>query len=426
MAKAVPKNFYGLNAWMPDAIGSVQLNGNLDLVWNKIQDSSARRIRMGGIAADNEFYTDTQLLNTIDQIKAIGSKPIIQVPVDDGIFTAAQAADIVELVNVTHNKKVKFWSIGNEPNFVYNNFTPADYAATVKAFSAAMKAVDPKIRIIAGELAWYDIPWVDALLQGPDDITGVDPVTGLDYIDFFSFHTFPFFGNQTRTTALAELDTFANNVEDLRLRLEAINDLEVRSRDLRSMVTEFNINWQNAAGDDVNGLGANSFFGGQWVANMFTIGADHKVKTMSLWSAIEGGSGTNTDIGYLYHDDQQEKPLYYHYQLLAQNHKGKILRTEDNQPLVRTASSRKDGQINVFIFNFDETTTFSSAINLDNTFPTSDLAIRIKAKIPTEHTFSMPPAATLLLKFDEFGTLIGQCSYELAVEAIANNPPTCL
>ncbi|MEY9871721.1 hypothetical protein ABH931_001194 [Streptacidiphilus sp. MAP12-33] len=80
--------------------------------------------------------------------------------------TGAQlAADWVRYANVTHNYHVKYWEIGNE---VYGNGTygadwetdkhcaaganpgncgPAVYAQNVKAYIAAMKAVDPTIQI---------------------------------------------------------------------------------------------------------------------------------------------------------------------------------------------------------------------------------------------------------------------------------------
>ncbi|PYC88356.1 alpha-L-arabinofuranosidase, partial [Streptomyces tateyamensis] len=80
--------------------------------------------------------------------------------------TGAQlAADWVRYANVTHNYRIKYWEIGNE---IYGNGTysanwetdkhcasgsnpsncgPAVYAQNVKAYIAAMKAVDPTIQI---------------------------------------------------------------------------------------------------------------------------------------------------------------------------------------------------------------------------------------------------------------------------------------
>jgi len=157
----------------------------------------------------------------------VGAEPIIQVPVWGGDSTASHAARVVEFVNITHNKNIKYWSIGNEPNHVYDNddygfgsnvYGRAEYAASVREFSIAMKTVDPTIKTIAGELAWYYDIWINELIKpgGADDISGNNGTH--DYIDYFSFHRYPFsrYGtNQTRALIVDSPNAFVNVTNDL-------------------------------------------------------------------------------------------------------------------------------------------------------------------------------------------------------------------
>ncbi len=85
-----------------------------------------------------------------------------ETPAESG---AQLAADWVRYANITHNYRIKYWEIGNEiyGNGTYNanwetdkhcaaganptNCGPAVYAQNVKAYIAAMKAVDPTIQV---------------------------------------------------------------------------------------------------------------------------------------------------------------------------------------------------------------------------------------------------------------------------------------
>ncbi len=69
-----------------------------------------------------------------------------------------------------------------------------------------MKAIDPTIKIIGPECAWYYQGIINGLTtpNGPDDITGVD-LSGNFYIDYISFHFYPFNGSQTRSQVISKL-----------------------------------------------------------------------------------------------------------------------------------------------------------------------------------------------------------------------------
>src|ERR1043165_3582066 len=311
-AQTISNHFFGENAWMPDTIGNASncneppciLNGKLHQHWDDIKASGASISRFGGIAPDRNMPTNYQYLKMIDSVRAQGMEPVIQVPFHNYRYSAAQAADIVNYLNVVKGKHIKYWIIANEPNLGYGFNNASQIAAYFKPFASAMKAVDPSILIVGPEIAWFDQGIIDGLTTpgGPNDITGKD-ANGKYYLDIISFHTYPFNGSQTRSQVVSKLTSsggYQDNLAHLNARVTAANAYHNRSgaAALKTAVTEANINWQNNPGDDVSGLGANSFIGGQFVAEMLGIGMKQGVDFINIWSVIEGNS-TASSIGYL-------------------------------------------------------------------------------------------------------------------------------
>jgi prefoldin subunit 5 len=439
LAKAdnVPKTLFGLNAWMPKSIGQKEYFGKLDQVWDKVEDSNPNLIRLGGIAADHSFYTNEQLIDTLKKIKSAGAKAIVQVPLDGGKFSAENAARIVKFINKNRSNRrlrVKYWSIGNEPNLMYKNYSPMLYAQHVKAFSIAMKKVDPRIKIIAGEMAWFDRYWVNSLLGGDADITGVNPATKRPYIDYFSFHAYGFGITaipQTRETALEKLQQFENAFIDLKERLATINkNKRKRRQKIKAMITEFNINWLNPEDNSLTSVGADSFFAGQWIANILAIGAQQNIQSMQLWSIIEGSSDYS-DIGYLTRKYADKKPMYHHYQMMARYYQGKMLTAKSNKALVRVTANtlRRSKRTNVFVFNYDQENAFHGEINLNGKTPSAELAISVNAirsrRKDITYPFYIKPETTRLFQFDRRGRFVAACNYNIQEHAWLGLAPSC-
>lgn len=413
----ISSSFYGINAWMPDSIGSTRYYGKLHSYWQTVKTANPRLVRLGGIAADQNFYTNYQLIKNIDSIRHIGAEPLVQIPLWAGAQSAANAANIVQYLNVTHNKKIKYFSIGNEPNLVYNDaahgftsgsYTPPQYADHVKTFSAAMKAIDPTIQILAGELAWYDYTWVNQLLGGAADLTGKNPSTNLDYVDIFTFHFYPFGSTtQNRNDVINSISTLSTNLEHLNTKISAANNSGNRINALKFALTELNVNWQNpSGGDPVNGVGANSFIGGQWLANVAWKIAEKGGAFFNLWSVAEGGDNSRTDIGFLSHTTAAKKPLFYHFQLLAKYFSTTFYHAITNQNNVKVAASKNEEGWAVMLTNFDETTDFNFSLRFDNgSFSTlNTLQINIpNGNLNKEITETLPKNATLLLFFSPKG-----------------------
>jgi hypothetical protein len=438
-AQTISNHFFGENAWMPDTIGNANacteppciLYGKLHKQWSNIKNSGAQVIRFGGIAADKNMPTNYQYIKMIDSIRAKGMEPIIQVPFANWRYTAQQAADIVHFVNVTKGKHIKYWIIGNEPDLGYS-FTNANQVANyIKPFASAMKNVDPSILIIGPETAWYNQGIINGLTtpNGPDDITGKD-AHGRFYIDVISFHTYPFNGTQTRDQVITKL-TSTGNLQDnlvlLNARISSCNTAHGRTgaSALKTAITEANINWQNSGSDNLHGLGANSFIGGQFISEMLGISMKNNVDFVNIWSVVEGNT-TALNIGFIDPTTGNKKPSYYHFKMMADNFRGTYTDATDNQAKVKVFASKSSNLINVMILNQEQSNSFNYTVRLNNgtVSGSNGLKIAVNAGVNIEHNESIDAQSSLLLTFNSAGVLIKKTEYSLNNHAVANQPPT--
>jgi hypothetical protein len=430
-AQTIPTNFFGQNAWMPDSIGNVKYYGKLHQNWGKIRDSKAAIIRFGGIAPDNHMPTNFQYIQMIDSIRAKGMEPILQVPFHKGAYTAQQAAAIVQYVNVTKGKNVLYWIIGNEPDLDYAYTSSSQIAAYFKPFASAMKAVDPGIKIIGPECAWYNTNIINGLTTpgGPDDITGKD-AAGHYYVDIVSFHYYGFSGAQTRNDVLTKLyqtNGLNDNLATLNARIANCNTSHNRtgSAALRTAITEANLGYKNATDDNLNGVGVNSFIGGQFIAEMFSVGLKNSVNFMTMWSVVEG-SNTDLNIGYIDPTTGNKKPAYYHFQMMASNFKGNYLTGTSNNANVKIFGSQTTQYTTVMILNQDLANNFNYTVRLNNgtVSGNSALKLNLNANIGVEYSGTMQGQSTLLLVFNAQGALVKKIEYTMLNHAVSNLPPT--
>ncbi len=172
-AQTIAPYLFGQNAWMPGAsnlIGSgtpfippYNYGGSLSSHWQDVQDSHCVSVRIGGDAYDNNagppnFSPNTgppttdQLLALIYDIQNHGGEPIVQIAYGDGnathgSLTSTQAAQYVTDINIrgvntgSILRRVKYWSIGNEPDKYSANNTALLIAGYIKTYSSVMKGV---------------------------------------------------------------------------------------------------------------------------------------------------------------------------------------------------------------------------------------------------------------------------------------------
>lgn len=430
-AQPIQPNFFGQNAWMPDTIGSTLLGGKLHKNWGKVKDSKTSIIRFGGIAPDRDMPTKFQYIKMIDSVRAKGMEPIIQVSFHKWKYTAAQAAEMVQYINGTKGKNVKYWIIGNEPDLEYAYTNSSQVAAYIKPFASAMKAADPSILIIGPETAWYNQGIINGLTtpNGPDDITGKD-ANGRYYVDIISFHSYPFNGSQTRSQVISKLSEpggLNDNLATLNARLATCNSAHGRSGNaaLKTAVTECNINYKNSASDNLNGLGVNSFVGAQFIAEMLSVGMKNGVSTMNLWSVVEGNN-QELNIGYIDAVTGNKKPAYYHYKMVAENFKGTFIGGSTNQANVKAFGSNNGQNITVMVMNQELTNNYNLTVRLNGSAVggANPLKINVNAGVNVEYNDVVPAQGTILLTFNAQGGLIKKTEYSLGQHAVSNLAPT--
>lgn len=440
-AQLISDHFFGVNAWMPDTIGNVAAcpdppcirYGKLHNNWDKVKDSKTSIVRYGGISPDKNMPTNYQYLRMVDSIQANGMEPVIQVPFYNGRYTAQQAADVVKYLNIIKGRNVKYWVIGNEPNLIYSYTTAAQIAAYFKTFASAMKAVDPSILIVGPETASFKKTITDGLTtpNGPDDITGKD-AAGRYYLDVFSFHTYPMGDGNLSTRAkliseLTEPGAFQDDVNYVNSRLTACNTAHNRTgaSKLKLAITETNVNYNNNASDNLNGFGVNSFIGGQFVAELYGIGLKCGVDFMNLWSVIEGANSVEDNCGYIDAVTGNKKPVFYHFQMMAENFKGNSVNCTDNQTNVKAFASQDADEVCVLIMNEDLTSNYNYTVRLNtNTISGNDpLKINVNANIASDYNDVLPNQSSVLLVFNSAGTISKKIEYSLMQHAVNNLPP---
>lgn len=429
-SQEISRLFFGQNAWMPDSIGKALYNGQLHKSWPAVKAGGSGIVRLGGTAVDQNMPSNHQYIEMIDSIRAGGMEPMVQVSFDNYKYTPAQAASVVKHVNIVMKRNVKYWVIGNEPDLAYGHTNSSQVAAYMKSFASAMKAADPTILIIGPETAWYNKSILFGLTNpgGPDDITGKD-ANGRYYIDYISFHTYPFKGTQQRPDVVSKLASpgeFEDNLTEINARIQNCNIKNGRSgaSAVKLAVTEANIEYMNPAGDNLYGVGANSFIGGQFWSEMMGIAMKKGVSLFCFWSIIEGG-GANTDIGYLNGRTGVKKPSYYHYQMMAQNFRGKYASSTDNLANIKTFASVDGNQVSVIILNQDEVSSLNYTVKLNTASVggTSTLKINVDAGISKEHSDFIHNQSTILLVFDLQGNLLKRIEYKLDGHANASKAP---
>ncbi|MFF0311060.1 cellulose binding domain-containing protein [Streptosporangium sp. NPDC004379] len=133
-------------------------------------------------------------------VRRTGAQPMVTA--NYGTGTAAEAAAWVRHANVDKGYGVRYWEIGNE-NYGNGHYgaaweaddhadkSPAEYARNVVAYSDAMKAVDPTIKI--GAVLTTPANWPDALTADGDAGSWNDVVlaTAGSKIDFVILHWYP-------------------------------------------------------------------------------------------------------------------------------------------------------------------------------------------------------------------------------------------
>jgi hypothetical protein len=445
----ISRLFFGQNAWMPEWVGLVHKWGDLELllcgagyvpggpcVPSEVQASGVQAMRYGGKSVDKDWddgVSPGQYLAMVDNLRANGIEPILQVPYHDGQFSPSVAAGLVATINDPPNSRaVRYWSVGNEPNDVYAS-DAADIAGYIRLYVPAMRAVDPEIVVVGPDLSWLETDIMEELMEpgGPHDICG--SYTDADgvvrpYLDVVAFHTYPFDGSQTLRDQLIGFPggAFRDDLHELQDLVEGCNDAPGRAGvgPLRTAVTEINVEHHNAP-FGIGGLSAQGFLAGQVWAELMSVGMEYGLELMTFWSVKEGGP----QLGYVASDGTL-LPSYYHFQMMARHFRGEYLRGTAlvngvASTKVKAFAARDTDQTVVMILNQEESQPLGYTVRLDGGAVTGpgELKVNVDVGIAVEYTPPggevLPAQGTVLLVFAADGTLRERHQYDVTFGAAA-------
>lgn len=358
-------------------------------------------MRIGGYNNDANTpqpFDNAQLDKAVAYARAIGAEPLLQVPhladTSGQPPTPATAAAMVTYANVTMGYGIKYFSVGNEPDLYADQgsltdstlpaipgYTAADYCASVSDFVAAMKAVDPTIKIVGPDLAYkyqagngtYD--WLTPILT-----------TCGDLFDVISIHRYPFEAMQA-TLGLAQADpaTFRQVIASVRGILQSTG---YAAKPLA--LTEMNVAYD--ATTCVLGASPGTVGSALWLADSVGAAIDLGLWTSAVWDIADTDGWTLGLIGEP--PAHTPRPEYYAYALFA-DHFGPTQLSVPSAPAgLHVYASR----------NQANDTTAIVAVNW-NTEPAA-LAFQVTglAKAPGTATFVLPAVSIAAVEIPDTGT----------------------
>jgi hypothetical protein len=277
---------FGVNYWLwSPTWGSTIAGTETDIAM-----LAPKFLRIGGHNNDNntpDRFDAAALATAVAYARAIDAQPILQVPLladAAGVVpTAADAAALVTLANVTGGYQIRYFSIGNEPDLypdqeaTLKTFTPADYCAKATSFVAAMKAVDPSITIVGPDLSWkYQTganDWLSPILTMCGSV-----------LDVIAVHRYPFAPEASRAAAApGDAATFRSTINHIRDLMTAAG-----AGDKPLALTETNITYDGSPEKSTLDASPGTLPAGLWTADMLGTARAANLWTTLYWSVSEG------------------------------------------------------------------------------------------------------------------------------------------
>jgi hypothetical protein len=331
--------FFGANYWCwMDRYGN-----DLESIKTQVADLGLKVLRAGGHNLDInggvsgtsyelDPFDDAQIDTFVAYAQSIGAEPILQVPLlkdtSGSPATAAAAAHMVTYANITKSYGIRHWIIGNEPDIYVSqgdqpsSYSVSDYCASVSSYAAAMKAVDPTIKLLGPELAWADSGWLASVLG----------TCGAQF-DIITVHRYPFDpAAATFASAKGDAPNFRATIDELRAAMTSAG----LSRPLG--ITEANITWDGEPAKSTHDASPGTFHAGLWGADTIGVALEKDLWTYDFWSLSEWWT-----LG-MYDGEGHPRPLAEMLRLIAE-HWGSTVLTVPVQPSgVRVYASRDEAE----------------------------------------------------------------------------------
>jgi hypothetical protein len=343
----------------------------------------------GGYDAPN-----TSFANFMTLASATGAQPVITANYGSG--TPALAAAWVQNANVTNHYGIKYWEIGNE---VYGNGyygsqwendthaakSPTAYANNWLQYDAAMKAVDPTIKV--GVVLTTPGFWPDGIVGSGSTMDWNHTVLSIigANADFVIVHYYP--GGSSAANMLTDTSDIAGITSAV--RSEVNQYAGGNARNVQIAVTETN-----------SSIDLDTQPGALFAADNYTTWLENGITNVDWWNTHNGAGTPSTVNGVADYDDQgvlsngsaadgvtepaPETPFasYYGIQMLSRlgSPGDELVGTSSSQSLVKAhAVRRADGDLDVLLINEDPTNAYTVNLGYTGFTPTT--------ATPTVYTF---------------------------------------
>jgi hypothetical protein len=383
--------------WMPDFGNSVAGTEA------QVAALTPTYLRVGGYNNDANTpnpFDDAQLDAMVTYARAVGAEPILQVPhlADEAgdPATPATGAAMVQYANVTKGYGIKYFSIGNEPD-LYDSmgspadasqpaipgYTPAQYCASVTAYVAAMKAVDPTIQIVGPDLAYkyqagggVSLDWLTPILE-----------TCGDAFDVISVHRYPF------EAAMATLPATAADAVTFRQVMTSVFGILTTTRQQAKplALTEMNVAYDATTGCVLGGS-PGTVGSALWMADILGSSIQLGLWTSAVWDISDPDDWSLGLIGLP--PAHVPRPEYFAYALYASHFGPTVLPSVSGLPSgVAAYASRDlaDDATELIVINWN---TSPVALN----FQLTDLATP-----PAAPTYLFPPTSMAAIEIQDGG-----------------------
>ncbi|WP_406099783.1 cellulose binding domain-containing protein [Streptomyces sp. NBC_01013] len=315
--------------------------------------------------------------------RAAGTQPILIANYGSG--TPEEAAGWVRYANVTKGYDAKYWEIGNE---IYGNGhygsgwehddhedkSPREYARQVRAYAAAMKAVDPTVKI--GAVLTTPGEWPDGVVGTGDSGDWNHAVLPevADVIDFVSVHWYAGGADTTAESAMARLAKLPGELREVRSQIDRAAG--PKSPDITIALTEINTN--------TGGARLTARPNGLFAADAVMTALENGVFTVDWWNTHNGAGQITTvdgetdygDMGMLSSgactgevcEPAPNTPFHPYYGMKMTSELGTagdtmIAAESTAQDVSAHAVLRRDGRLSIMLVNKDPDT--SRTVDLD-------------------------------------------------------------
>lgn len=327
----------------------------------KAQELGLKFSRLGGNRLDQQDLTAPTLDLFVLQARQMGAEPMPTVRLLNG--SPEKAADIVRYANIEKGYNIRYWSIGNEPNFFEavqhaDSFTTEDLTKNWRAIAEAMLAVDPNIILVGPDISQYVVlnadpdhfQYLEGNLGGdPTDDLGKDWMQEFlkangDLVGIVSIHRYPYPGAGGKSNAAATIDGLRANSKEWDTIIPNLRQVihQAAGRDIPIGITEINSNSTPSSGGEA---GLDSFYNAIWYADVLGRLIRQQVELVLYWDLRTTGNG----FGLLGMNDP--RPTYYTY-IMYKQFGSELLESDSADPDVSVfAAKNSDGALTLMVVN---------------------------------------------------------------------------